>query len=174
MSQYKILLSILLCFSCFLDGVAVAAETTTVYLVRHTEKDLSQKSDPPLTEVGRTRANQWASLLQHEEIAAVFSTDTIRTRDTAAPIAAHYKLEVALYPAKTVTKKELLEGNNGKAIVVVGHSNTVPSIVNMLIGEERYSDLSEEDYDSLFIVDITSDSGKSVASSKHLKVPLAE
>jgi broad specificity phosphatase PhoE len=156
-----------------MSSVLAAAETTSVFLVRHTEKDLTQTSDPQLTDIGKARAEQWANILQYEQIVAVFSTDTTRTRDTAAPIAAKYGLEVKIYPAKTVTRNELLAGHEGKDIVVVGHSNTIPGITNMLVDEKRYSDLSEDDYDSLFIVDIVSDSSATVTTSRRLIVPLA-
>ncbi|MFT4738611.1 MAG: hypothetical protein ACI92W_002734, partial [Paraglaciecola sp.] len=33
-----------------------------------------------------------------------------------------------------------------------GHSNTIPVLVNQLIGEDRYEQLEETDYNDIFIV----------------------
>ena len=44
-------ITIYLIFSC-----AVSAETFTLYLIRHAEKDLTQKTDPNLTDKGRQTA----------------------------------------------------------------------------------------------------------------------
>ncbi|MBI2283072.1 MAG: hypothetical protein HYU71_05140 [Bacteroidetes bacterium] len=43
----------------------------------------------------------------------------------------------------------------GKTIVVVGHSNTTPRLVNLLIGENGYPDLGERVYDLHWIVTVT-------------------
>jgi 2,3-bisphosphoglycerate-dependent phosphoglycerate mutase len=42
----------------------------------------------------------------------------------------------------------------GQTIVVVGHSNTAPKLVNLLAGSS-YPDLADSVYDQLYIVKIT-------------------
>ena len=42
--------------------------------------------------------------------------------------------------------------NNGKRVLISGHSNTTPTMVNKLIGESKYSDMSDTDNKSLFCI----------------------
>ena len=130
----------------------VNSKSTTVYLVRHAEKYVDQGRDPALTETGKQRAGKWAEILGQEPIAAVFSTDTTRTRDTAKPIAARHGLDVQLYSANDVNHRNFLAANRGRSVVVVGHSNTIPGFVNGLIQNDKYQDLDETQYSNLYIV----------------------
>jgi len=72
------------------------AADTTYYLVRHAEKT-AEKPDPGLTETGQQRAQDLAVHLKDVKLIKIYSSDYIRTRDTAAPIAAAQGLEVTLY-----------------------------------------------------------------------------
>jgi len=139
----------------------VKIDTTTIYLVRHTEKELNGDKNPKLTDQGIQRAEFWAKVLSGTEIDAVYSTDTIRTRDTAKPTANSKDKEVTIYDARGIDYSEFLKSNLNKTVFVVGHSNTIPSFVNALIGEERYKNLDENNYSSLFIVDIVGNDRRS-------------
>ena len=132
----------------------VKIDTTTIYLVRHTEKELNGDKNPKLTDQGIQRAEFWAKVLSGTEIDAVYSTDTIRTRDTAKPVANSKDKEVILYDARGIDYAEFVKSNLNKTVFVVGHSNTTPGFVNALIGVDKYQDLDDSDYSSLFIVDI--------------------
>ncbi len=44
--------------------------------------------------------------------------------------------------------------------MVVGHSNLNPEFVNYIIEEQKYEDISEAEYGSLFIVTVTSSGEK--------------
>ena len=48
--------------------------------------------------------------------------------------------------------KNMLEAEPGGTILISGHSNTTPALVNQLIGEARYQQFEDSDYDNLFIV----------------------
>lgn len=54
--------------------------------------------DSPLTDIGRAQALAAAERLRQEPIAAIYSSDLIRARDTAAPVAARLQLPVTLTP----------------------------------------------------------------------------
>lgn len=127
---------------------------TTVYLIRHTEKELNSGKDPKLTEQGVYRANNWARVFANTKLDAVFSTDTIRTRDTASPIAASQGLTVQMYKAFGVDFEQFVQQHKSNSVLVVGHSNTIPAFANALLGEDRYDELDESNYDTLYIVDI--------------------
>ena len=44
--------------------------------------------------------------------------------------------------------------NEGKNVLVVGHSNTTPMLVNKMIDLEKYDQMDDSDNSSLFIVRI--------------------
>lgn len=142
-------------------GDTAQVDTTTIYLVRHTEKELNGDKNPKLTEQGKQRAEFWAKVLSKVDIDVVYSTDTIRTRDTAKPTAKSKDKVIIIYDARGIDYVEFLKSNLNKTVLVVGHSNTTPGFVNALIGEELYQDLDESNYSSLFIVDIVGNNRKS-------------
>ena len=55
-------------------------------------------------------------------------------------------------------QKELLESlikrEKGKKIFIVGHSNTVPQLVNILRGSDIEKDLADSDYSTMYIVSV--------------------
>jgi len=136
------------------DAAVTTTPKTTIYLIRHTEKQLDAGRDPELTEQGHARARNWARLLSDVSLDKVYSTDYIRTRDTAKPIAASQNISVQLYDPGSVDFEAFIKENLNSNVVVVGHSNTIPAFTNGLLGEKRYEELDESNYDSLFVVDI--------------------
>jgi hypothetical protein len=47
--------------------------------------------------------------------------------------------------------KTLTKGNN---VLIVGHSNTTPQFVNAIIGENKYTDIADDENGLLYIVTI--------------------
>lgn len=156
-----------LLFTAILLGAAVLtgwAQTTTIILVRHAEKGFDEGGDPELTEAGHERARELARILEPMPIAAIYSTPFKRTEQTVVPLAEAKELAVNSYnPFKMDEVLEVIKENSGKYLVFSGHSNTTPVLVNKLLGEDRYSQLDEKDYDNLYIVTLQSDGTASVA-----------
>jgi phosphohistidine phosphatase SixA len=127
---------------------AAFADPTAIYVVRHAEKAAGGK-DPALTAEGRARAQNIATILQKAGIAHIFSTPYVRTRQTAAPLAQRGNVQVETYdpraPQALVDKVKSLDG----AVLVVGHSNTVPELVR-LFGGAPGADIPETEYDRLY------------------------
>lgn len=130
------------------------AARTVIYLTRHAEK--GSGPDPDLLPEGTAHAEALAAKLRTERIRAVYSTDTKRTQQTAAPTAAAAGVSVTSYDAgdPTAFARQLRENHRGQSVLVVGHSNTIPDLVNALIGEREYGDLTEEEFGDLFVVRI--------------------
>jgi 2,3-bisphosphoglycerate-dependent phosphoglycerate mutase len=129
--------------------------TTIFFIVRHAEKDTAGGSNADLNAIGRGRAQAEVEMFKKVRIDGIFSTDRPRTRNTAAPIAASKKLMVEIYDAKK--QKELLEKlavQAGKHFFIVGHSNTVHQMVNILRGSDEEKEFSESDYSRLYIVSV--------------------
>ena len=135
---------------------------TTYYFIRHAEKDAGKKNDkdPQLTEAGLQRAARWAEILKEVEFDLIFSTETKRTRSTASAIANSQKKQVNIYNPRKLNDLEFQKQTSGKTVLVVGHSNTNPAFVNLVLGEKKYKDLDEMEYGSLFIVTIASNGEK--------------
>ena len=62
-----------------------------------------------------------------------------------------------------------MTNNNGKRVLISGHSNTTPTMVNKLIGKSKYSDMSDSDNKSLFIVNILNSNAEVEIRSVSLK-----
>ena len=56
------------------------------------------------------------------------------------------------YDPNTIYSDEFLKETNGKNVLIVGHSNTIPKLVNKLIGEEKFEDMDDADNSTLFKV----------------------
>ena len=128
---------------------------TTVYIVRHAEKDtVNQADDPELSALGRARAQALNQTLAKHQPAALFTTDTKRTRATLAPLAAALKLEPQTYDPKRGRDlaDRILKEFAGKSVVVVGHSNTVLSLIDDFGGIPPVDEIQEHEYDYLFTV----------------------
>ena len=145
----------------------VNAQTTKYIIVRHAEKDTTladakmMASDPPLNSIGETRALSLVDKFKAHKINQIYSTNYIRTKTTAAPIANAQNLNIAIYDPRKLDSfaTQLLSSEHtGKTILIVGHSNTSPKLVNLLIKKDQFKDLDESIYDSYWIV--TSKNGK--------------
>ena len=136
-------------------------EHTTIYLVRHAEKLLSTDhgSDVPLTACGQARALSIARFLSDIKLDAIYSTDLKRTRDTAAPTSQNQAVEVQFYDGSELADLALTLRKNGGHTLVVGHSNTTPQLVGLLL-HKTLPALDESIYDHLYQV-ILSPSGSS-------------
>ena len=142
------------CLSLFLTSCS-----HTYYVVRHAEKEqpspglvMSNPNNPPLTTVGMERAEALKAVLADKKIHYIFSTNTIRTLSTIAPIEALVGIEPVLYTkvdSSFIGQLKKLKKNT----LVVGHSNTVDDIVNALSGQTFVrADLQDNEYDRLFII----------------------
>ena len=78
---------------------------TTILLARHGETDWNRDrrwqghADPPLNEEGRRQAEALADELADRPLAAVYTSDLRRARETAEIVAKVHRLEVEIEPA---------------------------------------------------------------------------
>jgi len=157
MKFQRVILAIVIFLMIGAQAHAQKDKTTTIFLVRHAEKVKDGTKDPALTFEGKQRANELKDILQHVDLAAVYSTNFKRTKNTAMPTATAQNLKVKLYNPMDSGKflDGVLKKHKGKNILIVGHSNTIPALVNSLLGDQRYEALADSDYNNLFIVTIT-------------------
>lgn len=166
------LLGLLLLF-----GVEVRAQgelyvPKTFIFMRHAEKVHTLNADPPLTTAGTAQAKAFAEMLKEQSIAAIYSTPYKRTLETAAPLANLKNLTTQLYePLYAFSLLEQLKTQvDSGVVVIVGHSNTIPDMVNALVGREEVAPISEEEYGLVFIVIVPVMPGNA-ASVVRLRLP---
>ena len=136
--------------------------TVKYFIVRHAEKAavsdgsvMYTPNDPPLSPAGTVRAIELREVLKAQKIIFIFSTNTVRTMNTAKPLHELSGISIELYNTRDsldyfIQKlKSIKKGNS----LIVGHSNTVDDIVNKLCGEIKIPhDLPDTEYDNLYIV----------------------
>lgn len=132
---------------------ALAADT--VFVMRHLQK--ADGADPPLSAEGSANARAVADMLAKSGIKAIFATPTRRVMETAQPLAAELGIAVTPYDPNDPAALVKAVAATGGAVLVVGHSNTVPDLVARFGGKQAVA-LTEQDYGSLFVV--THDDGK--------------
>ena len=118
------------------------------YVVRHLHTPQGER-DPDLLPEGRRQAELLADLLDEARPAAIYVSSYKRTAQTAAPLAARLGVTPIVYdPADTAALVARVRSGPRPALIV-GHSNTVPDIVEQL-GGERPAALVHEDFGDLW------------------------
>jgi broad specificity phosphatase PhoE len=107
--------------------------------------------DPDLTDVGKRRAVALVAWFAGKPLTAIYVTNPKRTRQSVAPLAAARGLVPKVYdpadPAALVATTRAAE----RAALIVGHSNTVPEIIERL-GGARPAPLSHPDFGDVWTV----------------------
>ena len=131
---------------------ALYAAPDLVIFVRHAEKEAAPKDNPPLSPAGRERA---AALVKVVEVLtakiplrAIFTTDFLRTRETAAPLSAATHIAPTVTNDDPVTRIKAIQGG---AVVVVGHSNTLPGFIQALGGPAGIV-IADEEFQHMFLL----------------------
>jgi broad specificity phosphatase PhoE len=128
-------------------------QITTIILMRHAEKASDGTTNPGLTSKGIARSKDLVKILEKANVDAIYSTNYKRTLDTVAPVAEFKNLKVGLYEAfEEESINKILDSNLGKTVLIVGHSNNIPRIANLLTGTKDFSDWGDEEYDNLVII----------------------
>jgi broad specificity phosphatase PhoE len=131
--------------------------STTYYLIRHAEKDRTDKTNrnPDLNEKGTERAKKWAEYFKDIDLNLVFSTNYKRTMQTAKPTAESKGLETYTYNPRVMNSDAFKIATKGKKVLVVGHSNTTNAFTNLIIGEKKYEQIDDNNNSNLYIVTVT-------------------
>ena len=151
---------------------------TTVFLVRHAERADAPREDPPLLETGTARAQSLARILAKSGIKAIYTSQYLRTRATAEPLAkqlgiASVAISLKMSPSnpRQVSSESIQEivdkilQRPGENALVIGHSNSVPDVIKAL-GGDVVPTMDEKEFDDLFVVTVYA---KGKARVNHLK-----
>lgn len=138
-------------------SIHMLGETTSVIVLRHAEKALSSDDDPVLSEAGQQRALRLAEMLGDQKIDAIYASDTRRAQLTAAPLAARLGVPVTVRAGRDVDGllADIGERHVGGRVVVVGHSNTVPALIDQLTRGAASISIADDEFDGMYIVTVT-------------------
>lgn len=138
-----------------LSAVSSARAETVIVLVRHGEK-VDESRDADLSAAGRERARALAAILKDAGVGAVYSTDYIRTRETARPLADLLAKPIEVYDGDELEAFATALRSRGGRALVVGHSDTTPELVKLLGGEPG-APIASDEYDRLYILTLSGD-----------------
>ncbi|MGI9105378.1 MAG: histidine phosphatase family protein [Pyrinomonadaceae bacterium] len=146
--------------------------STTVLLVRHAEK-ASEAEDSPLNEAGIERAQALVRVTEQAGISAIYTSQFKRNRDTAKPPSDRLGVAVTEAPVNLAAPGDsgktlagsILEKHAGQVVLVVGHGNTIASIIEGLTG--RTFSIGEIGYPDLFIVTIPPSGSANVIKAQY-------
>ncbi|MDQ1593244.1 MAG: hypothetical protein QOG71_3871 [Pyrinomonadaceae bacterium] len=140
---------------------------TTVFVVRHAERDESNPNDrdPHLTEAGRARAQALAHVLGSAGVRAVYTSTFVRTQETAQPLASLKALQPVRLDQAAQLRQDILSRHAGKVVLVVGHSDTGPELIRLLGGGGFR--IGEREFDRLFVVQVFGPGRAAVAELRY-------
>lgn len=147
------LLLLLISFTIVCSFTAFAAESYTLYLVRHAEKQ-KEADNPHLTQCGKFRAKQLADLLKYAKLNAIYSTSYNRTLETAGPTAKEYSLGIKQYSPRGLNQLAHMLKQNRQNALIVGHSNTTSALTTLLIDED-VEKISEHEFNHLYQIHVS-------------------
>ncbi len=126
------------------------AQQATLFLVRHADM-VTQDADAVLSERGQLRSECLSRTLKDANLSAIYATDRKRTQQSTAKLARSTGLPVTVLPKDDintlVSKLRAAHGN----VLVVGHSETLPAIVEQL-GGGTVSKIGLYEFDRLIVV----------------------
>lgn len=141
---------------------AVVAQST-IFVVRHADRP-GTEPDPPITEEGERQAASLARLLASAHVTRIFTSEALRTKQTAAPVARVFHVEPVSIDSKDheALIRQVRAGlRPGESTLVVGHRATVPRIVKSLTGKEVQA-LEVGEYDRLEVITLFPDGHSNV------------
>ncbi|MEQ1604418.1 MAG: phosphoglycerate mutase family protein [Pyrinomonadaceae bacterium] len=154
----KVCVSLLATFAFVIFGHfnATAQTDKTIVLVRHAEKMPpvdTDKGDPDLSAEGRQRAERLAKVLKKYKPHEIFATDYKRTKQTVEPIAKNRKKEIQTYdPTKQADLVAKIMPTKTDHYLIVGHSNTIPALANLLARKELFRNLLDTEYGVFWVI----------------------
>lgn len=125
--------------------------TPLVIAIRHADVDSGIGPDPVLNAAGQARAEELRHALGDAGITAIFVTSWQRTQLTAQPLASDLGLVPAVQDdvAATVTAVRALPRT--AAVLLVGHTNTVPDLIARL-GGPSITPIAAGEFDRLLVL----------------------
>lgn len=132
----------------------VRAPVTAILLVRHADR-LDDTWDSPLSEEGESRAQTLVHVAIEAGVTAIYASEYTRTHQTVQPLATYLDLPVNHVNADDVEGlvEQILSQHAGEVVIIAGHSDTVPQIIERF-GGSPLPPISRNEYDKLFVITV--------------------
>ncbi len=126
-------------------------ESYTIYLIRHSEKKISHNNqyDPPLSKCGIERSNYLNSFFKDISLENIYSTDYLRTKNTAMPIAFSKQLKIEYYDENQLRSFSDVLIESEQNSLVIGHSDTTGVLAGLLV-EQSIGAFDTDIYDQIY------------------------
>ena len=154
-----------------ITGVIVVywySSTTVVFVIRHGERDDTQSCttpvpggtpNPPLSVAGEERALALRHVLEDAGIQAIYASELCRTQQTVDDLATLLGLPVTAVdqhaPDNSGNVDDLIaqvnSNNIGQRVLIAGHSETVPLIVDRL-GGGTIDPIGGGEFDNMYVI----------------------
>jgi phosphohistidine phosphatase SixA len=152
MAWFRPFAALLLLFMLGASATAAPQPIADYYVMRHLQKGVGP--DPGLTEEGRANARRLVRFFRARGSLprAIYVSDSHRSHETAAPLAAALHLTPVEYKMSDTPAMIAARVRAGPAkALIIGHSNTVPEIIEQL-GGTRPPPLTETDFGDIWHV----------------------
>ncbi|MBC7624845.1 MAG: histidine phosphatase family protein [Aeromicrobium sp.] len=177
------LLPLLVCHPSLLAQPSTTSGSHQIIVLRHAEKGVDDPADPTLSPAGMKRAEALVMALTNAGVGAIITSHLKRTQLTAAPLAARLGVtpvvltvkrgETAAHIADVVATVNTARSAQKGAILVVGHSNTVPLIVKALSGID-VANICDSQHANLFLLFISTATATATAAAHQALGPTPE
>jgi broad specificity phosphatase PhoE len=130
-----------------------ANQVTTLFIIRHADRAGTADA---LSPAGDTRARILVHAFGKSGLSGIYTSNTVRARATAA----HLATALGITPVERAPNdvagllQDVLAHHRGKAVLIVGHSNTVPEII-AAAGGPSMATIPENEFDNLFVLEVT-------------------
>jgi 2,3-bisphosphoglycerate-dependent phosphoglycerate mutase len=132
-------------------------EATTIIVMRHAEKESGKDPDPELSSEGKKRAEQLAYLFKDIPVTRLLATSFKRTQHTLSNLSSDKGVMIESYESSKIPELvNTLKQLSGQTIIIAGHSNTAPDLVNQLLNEKKYASLNENEFGKIWILTVNS------------------
>ena len=157
-----------LCLLFFGVHGSIALAQSTIFVTRHADR-YGTEPDPALTPKGEEQARSLAQLLSDANVKHIFTTELMRTQETAAPLAHQIHVVPDVVPQDHF--EELIQEirrsmRADESILVVGHRATVPRIVHALTGRD-IPPLGSGEYGRLIAITVMPNGSTSVITLRY-------
>ena len=135
---------------CLLVPLASMAQEA-VFIIRHTEQ--ADGEDPPLTDIGHQRAARLPSVFRDAGIRVIYTSETLRTIQTAQPLAKVLAIDSRIVPRREIEAlvRRLAVEHTQDRVLIVSHSQTIPVLLRAL-GHTADVPIGRDEYSNVFLV----------------------
>ena len=124
-----------------------------IILVRHAERGPDASDAALLNAAGEQRAQCLGQTLRDSKITKIYTTDVKRTQQTAEPLGRELHLKLTIIPKSNMDALlRDLRASNKDRVLVVGHADSLPIIIQQLGAGSLSS--KEIGYDRMMIVPV--------------------